>query len=899
MKLVIVESPAKATTIQKFLGKDYQVRACLGHVRDLPKSASDIPAAYKGEDWARLGVNVDGDFNAIYVVQKDSVKQISELKKLAKQADEIILATDDDREGESISWHLLEVLKPKVPVKRITFNEITRTAIEGAVKAPRNINQPMVRAQETRRILDRLFGYELSPVLWRKVGSKLSAGRVQSVALRLVVEREEERRRFVPAAFWDAEALLARDGKEFKATLIGLNGARIATGKDFDDITGQLKKKGSNPPYWLQEEEACALIEGLKASVPWHVSAVEEKESKLHPSPPFITSSLQQAASTQLGFSPRKTMQVAQKLYEGVDFGDGSRAGLITYMRTDSVTLSEKALQDMAAFVQKNFGDNYHHRRQFTTKSKTAQEAHEAIRPTDVFITPDAVSGRLSTDEQRLYRLIWNRAVASQMASARLLRTTIDIEGKTPAAVAVFRATGAVVVFPGFLKIMSERQRENELPALSTGMTVSPQEGADICLNTLEAMSHETQPPARYNEASLVNLLESEGIGRPSTYAPTVALIQQRGYVTRAGIALVPTYLGIAVVMLLRKYFPNYVDLRFTARMEDILDAIATGEQDWLNFLRTFYHGDPESDNLGLKPEILAKLDSIEYPTIPLGTTEEGQAVVVRLGKTAPFIQRGAGGEGNTASLPDKLYYAELTLEKAVELVENQAQRDESLGTCPDTGKTIFLLEGPFGPYVQLGKAENGEKPKRTGLPKGMALEDCDLGKARYLLSLPRKLGAHPDTQKDISQGIGRFGPYIVHDGDFRSIDGTRFFTMSFEEALAILREPKAAARGKKLIRSFEKAKEDDPEINLYEGRYGPYVTDGKVNASIPRGTDMNTLTLEQALDLIAAAAERKKKAPAKKKAAAKKKPAAKKATTRKAAAKKAAAKKATAKKVD
>ncbi|OQB33928.1 MAG: DNA topoisomerase 1 [Candidatus Hydrogenedentes bacterium ADurb.Bin170] len=895
MKLVIVESPAKATTIQKFLGKDYKVLASFGHVRDLPKSASEIPVAHKSKPWARLGVDVDADFHAIYVVQRDSAKQINELKKAAKEAEEIILATDEDREGESISWHLLEVLKPRVPIKRIAFHEITKSAIDAAMRSPRDINQPMVRAQETRRILDRLFGYELSPVLWRKVGSKLSAGRVQSVALRLVVEREEDRRRFVRAGYWDAEAVLNRDGKQFKATLISLNGCRIATGKDFDDVTGALLKKGSGAPVWLKEEEARALVPTLQKAVPWKVASVEEKESQLHPSPPFITSSLQQAASTQLGFSPRKTMQVAQKLYEGVDLGDGNREGLITYMRTDSVILSEKALQDASAYIHKHFGEAYHKRRQFTTKSKMAQEAHEAIRPTDVFKTPASLSSRLGKDEFRLYQLIWNRTLASQMAAAQVMRTTVDIAAAAPGSEALFRATGAVVVFPGFLEVMNDRQRENELPPLAEGMKIGADSNSDVLLESLEALQHETQPPARYTEASLVRRLEEEGIGRPSTYAPTVAVIQQRGYVSRCGTALAPTYLGIAVVMLLRKYFSTYVDLGFTAQMEDILDAIAGGEEDWLAFLRRFYHGEPASNTVGLKPDIDAKLEMIEYPAIPLGTTEAGEPVVVRLGKTTPFIQRGAGGDGNTISLPDQLFYDELTLEKALELLENQAQRDESLGICPDTGKPILLLEGPFGPYVQLGEAEKGTKPKRTGLPKGMALESCDLEKALYLLSLPRELGLHPETKKAIVLGIGRFGPYVVHDGDFRSIKADDFFSVTFETALALLQTPKASAAAKKLIRTFEKQAETDPEISLYQGRYGPYVTDGSVNASLPAGTDLDGLTLEQALALIAVAAERKKNAPPRKASA--KKPAAKKTAAKKAAVKKAPAKKAAAKK--
>lgn len=886
MKLVIVESPAKATTIGKFLGDNYKVKASFGHVRDLPKSASEIPASVKSKPWARLGVDVNGDFNAVYVIQKDSKKHITELKQLCKKADEVILATDEDREGESISWHLMEVLKPKTPVKRIAFHEITKSAINDAMQHPRTVNDQLVRAQETRRILDRLFGYELSPVLWRKVRSKLSAGRVQSVALRLVVEREEERRAFNKASYYDAEASLSKDGKAFKATLVATDGKRIATGKDFDPATGNLKTGENNRVAWLQEDKINTLTAQMLKAVPWKISTVDQKETKTRPYPPFITSTLQQAASGALNFSPRKTMQVAQKLYEGVNLGDGSREGLITYMRTDSVTLSERALQDARHFICATYGENYYQRRQYKTKSKMAQEAHEAIRPTQMGRPPQAVASFLSRDELRLYELIWKRAVASQMADGIVLRTAVNIESTDADHRAELRATGSVVVFPGFMRVSNDKQKDTELPVVKEGMTVGSSGTEDISLDSLTPVPHETQPPARFTEASLVKRLEDEGIGRPSTYAPTVSVIQMRGYVNKVGSALAPTYLGIAVIFLLRNHFSDYVDLGFTAQMEDILDNIAEGRQDWLQFIRGFYHGDKDADITGLKPKIESTLESIEFPAIPIGKDESQQEIVVRLGKNMPFIQRGEGGEGNIASLPETLYYDDLTVEKALDLLEKRAKGEDGLGKCPETGKPVFLLDGPYGPYVQLGDAETeGKKPKRVSLPKNVSPESITLEKALQLLQLPRKLGAHPETQKSVSVGIGRFGPYIVHDGDFRSLDQARLFTITLNEALEILAQPKKSRASKKLLRSLGTKPESETAIELYEGRYGPYVTDGKVNASLPKTNSIDDINLDTALNLLAKAAEKKKtrkKAPAKRKTAAKKKTPAKKKTTTK-----------------
>lgn len=858
MKLVIVESPAKASTISKFLGKDYKVLASFGHVRDLPKSASEIPAALKSQPWARLGVNVDGDFSAIYIIQKESRSQIAELKKYCKEAEEIILATDEDREGESISWHLLEILKPKVPVKRIVFHEITQSAIEEAMQNPRTINEQLVRAQETRRILDRLFGYELSPVLWRKVRTKLSAGRVQSAALRLVVEREEERCAFIRTLYWDAEAELTRAGKTFKATLISLNDRRIATGKDFDSTTGTLKDSSENGPIHLNEQEAQALVAELRDALPWEVISVEEKESLLRPNPPFITSTLQQAASSQLGFSPRKTMQIAQKLYEGVDLGEGVREGIITYMRTDSVTLSEKALQDAGAFIQNTFGKAYHTRRQYTTKSKLAQEAHEAIRPTHIAYIPQQVAPFLTKDELRLYQIIWERTIASQMADATVMRTTADILAKTSSHSAVMRANGSVVAFPGFLKVMNDRQKEAELPSLKEGMRVTHSPETDIQLKEFKPVGHETQPPSRYTEASLVRRLEEEGIGRPSTYAPTVAIIQQRGYVERVGTALAPTYLGIAVIFLLRQHFSDYVDIGFTARMEDVLDDIAEGRQEWLAFLRQFYYGENNNSKNGLKPSIEEKIDSIEFPVIPIGSDPEGNPIVIRQGKSSPFLQWTRNGEPITATIPTNVYYDELTVEKALDILTNKSQNQEGLGKDPITGKTVFLLEGRYGPYVQLGAETEEGRPKRVRLPKGILPTEITLDKALYLLSLPKTLGLHPKTGDPVAVGVGPYGPYIKHVSNFRSLTTDRLFSITFKEALHILEQPKKGRGPKTLIKVLREEMNGQPRIELYEGRYGPYVTDGETNASLPKTMSPDDVTLDIALDLINQAAEKK-----------------------------------------
>ncbi len=872
MKLVIVESPAKAKTIGRFLGKEYMVMASYGHIRDLPSSASEIPAAVKSKPWARLAVDTENGFTPVYVVPKDSKPRIAELKKALKEADEVVLATDEDREGESISWHLLETLNPKVPVKRIAFHEITQSAIDEALASPREVNDDLVRAQESRRVLDRLFGYELSPVLWKKVAPKLSAGRVQSVAVRLVVEREEERRAFRASDYWSVEAALKADGIEFSAGLVEWEGRRPATGKDFDAATGALKDdpKTQSDVVHLTEPSAKSLADALKGGLPWHVARVEQKKTTQRPAPPFITSTLQQAASSLLNMSPRKTMQVAQSLYEGVDLGGGEREGVITYMRTDSLTLSEKALAEAGQYIKKNFGEDYYKGpRQYTTKSKNAQEAHEAIRPTHVDRTPEQMDQYLDGDQLALYRLIWNRTMASQMAEAVLLKTTVDFEATAASKSVVLRANGSVVAFPGYLRVADTAQRDTELPHLEEGQQVTAQgsQSPGPKLVDIAANSHRTQPPARYTEASLVQRLEEEGIGRPSTYAPTVSTIQARGYVERRGKALVPTFLAIAVIKLLRQHFEEYVDLGFTARMEDALDDISNGKLNWVDFLAAFYRGEGKYGH-GLVQQIERELPGMEYPTIPLGEDPDSkQPIFVRVGRTSPFIQRGEGGPENTVTIPMDVTYEELTVDKALELLKHKEKSNEALGKHPDTGEPIFALLGPYGPYVQLGeKTETNKKPKRASLPKGTSLDQVDLKLALKLLSLPRELGKHPENGELVTTAIGRFGPFVKWGDEFRSLEaGDDVYTITFERALELLSQPKKSRRAtKKVIATLGDDADTGKPIEVCEGRYGPFVTNGKVNASLPKDVDPAAFTLDQAKDLLANAAAKK---PAKRKA--------------------------------
>lgn len=905
MKLIIVESPAKARTIARFLGDGYVVTSSYGHIRDLPASAKDIPARWKNEPWSRLGVNVDDGYAPIYIVSPDSRAQVAELKKQLKQADEILLATDEDREGEAISWHLLEVLQPKVPVRRITFHEITKEAITAALQAPRQIDMQLVRAQEGRRILDRLYGYSLSPVLWKKVRTKLSAGRVQSVAVRLVVEKEEERQRFRVARYCDVEATLGGGELEFPARLLAVDGTRLATGKDFDPETGRLKP--GEPRLQLDEPAAARLAAGALAAVPWRVAAVDRKETTQRPAPPFTTSTLQQAASSRLKMTPQRVMRVAQRLYEGVgDF----REGLITYMRTDSLALSEGALAETAGLIRDQFGPEYTQGpRRYRTQTKGAQEAHEAIRPTHVSRTPAAVAGRLDKDELAVYTLIWNRTVASQMSDAKLDKTAVDVTVQAEAGELLFRANGSVVRFPGFLKVYGDRGQDTLLPEMHVGQAVGGEAaraagGVDVLRVTHAA--HETQPPARYTEASLIKKLEEEGIGRPSTYASVIATIQSRDYVAKKGGALLPTYIGIAVTHLLREHFPRYVDVAFTARMEEELDQIAAGERDWIEFLDAFYRGG--EGGAGLERDIAAGLDRIEFPRIHVGDDPEtGAPIVLRIGRNYVSVNV-EGDEERRATVPVDLLIDELTPARALELITQRDRSREPIGRHPETGQNIYVLTGPFGPYLQLGEQEGDAKPKRISLGAKTDLSTIDLDYALRLLSLPRVIGTDPASGKPVRAGLGRFGPYVEHERVFASVASVdELFTITLEQALERIRNKNR----RPVLRELGPHPETGLPLVICKGRYGPYVTDGKVNGTIGRDTDPEEVTVQEAVALLAAAAERAaqngdrpargrrpaKKAPAT--GAAPRRPAkkvAKKAPAKKTTARKATAKKATAK---
>jgi DNA topoisomerase-1 len=892
--LVIVESPAKAKTLARFLGNKYRVEASYGHVRDLPESAGEVPDEIRGKPWGRLGVDVDGEFTPYYVVPADKKRHIQSLKGALKEASEVLLATDPDREGESISWHLLKVLRPKVPVRRIVFHEITEEAVREALNSTQSVDENLVRAQESRRILDRLYGYTLSPVLWKKVQTGLSAGRVQSVAVRLIVEREEERRAFKTSVYWDLEARLRGADREFGATLVQIGDDRLATGKDFDS-SGQLKTSARV----LDERDGTAFVSALQSNLPWKVTSIEEKPVTQRPAAPFTTSTLQQEANRKLGFSSERTMQIAQRLFQGVEIGGGEIEGLITYHRTDSTTLSQKALTEAARVIVNMFGDQYYAgARQYQTKVRNAQEAHEAIRPTDFRQSPQQLEHVLDADELRLYELVWKRTIASQMADARLLRTTLEITGAGPnGEPCVFTASGKAIEFAGFLRAYVEGsddpaaelgEQETLLPQCRVGDLVvavgQTAETAPLALMALDPKRHETAPPARYTEASLVKALEEDGIGRPSTYAPTIATIQRRGYVFRQGKALVPSFSAFAVTKLLKEHFGDYVDIGFTAEMEEELDEISNGERDWLDFVRTFYRGsDEDGDGFrrGLEPAVQGAQDRIEYPSIEIGSDPEtGAPIRVRLGRYGPFLQFGEGGPGNTASLPDKIAPADLTVDKAMDVLRAKAEGPKVLGTDPKTGQNVYVTRGRFGAYAQLGEnPEKGdkppqragkratpalgvpakaEKPRRASLPAGKTEETITLEEALKLLSLPRLLGRHPESQQDVTAALGRFGPYVKHGDEFRSLEEEDdVHTIGLERALQLLAAPKKMRRrmSTKVVLRQIGTNAGGKSINVMEGRYGPYVTDGSVNASIPKGTDPASVTIEQANEWLEARA--------------------------------------------
>jgi DNA topoisomerase-1 len=862
--LVIVESPAKAKTLGRFLGSKYRVEASYGHIRDLPESAAEVPKEIKEKEWGRLGVDVDRDFKPYYVVPNDKKKQVAHLKTAVKDASEILLATDPDREGEAISWHLTQVLKPKVPVRRIVFHEITEDAVREALDNPSKVNEDLVRAQESRRILDRLYGYTLSPLLWKKVQTGLSAGRVQSVAVRLIVEREEDRRAFRTAVFWDLEARLKGDGREFVATLARLNDHRIATGKDFDAKTGELKNPNAR---LLDEAAASTLADAIHANVPWTVTSVEQKPGIERPAPPFTTSTLTQEASRKLGFSTERTMQSAQRLFQGVDVGNGAMEGLITYHRTDSTTLSDKALRESARVIGEMFGGEYYDSpRRYQTRVKNAQEAHEAIRPTDFRLAPSQLEGVLDSDDLRIYELIWKRTMASQMVDARVLRTTVEISAKGPGGdVAVLTASGKAIEFAGFRRAYVEgsddpvaelEEQEVILPQCSVGDQID-RDGTSIVLLSTEPKKHETTPPSRFTEASLIKELERLGIGRPSTFAPTIATIVRRGYVFRQGKALVPSFTAFAVTKLLREHFGDFIETDFTAEMEEDLDEISRGEREWIEFLREFYYGDKKKKHRGLLGAVVKGEENADYPVLDLGEdAASGESVRIRIGRFGPFVQVAEGGPGKTASLPDDIPPADLTLDKALDLVRAKAEGPRSLGVDPSTGMNVYVMNGRYGAYVQLGETPEGKKaakPKRASLQAGMTEQTIALDEALKLLSLPREVGVHPDDGQPIVSNFGRFGPYVKHNDEFRSLESDDdVFNISLDQALALLRAPKQSRRRQAAQKkTLKELTNNGTTIKLLAGRYGPYVTDGTTNASVPKSVNPESVTFEQAMELL------------------------------------------------
>ena len=919
-RLVIVESPTKARKIAGYLGPGYIVESSRGHIRDLPKGAADVPAKYKKEKWARTGVDVDNDFEPLYVISPDKKAVVAELKSLLKGVDELYLATDGDREGEAIAWHLLETLKPSVPVRRMVFHEITEPAIREAAANPRDLDTDLVDAQETRRILDRLYGYEISPVLWKKVGPRLSAGRVQSVATRIIVQRERERMAFRSAAYWDVIAELDAGVSDpnaspprFTARLIAVDGKRVAAGRDFDSV-GSVKKP--DEVLVLDEASATALAEGLRGAA-LAVASVEEKPYTRRPYPPFMTSTLQQEAGRKLRFSAERTMSVAQKLYEN---------GYITYMRTDSTTLSQSAITAARNQAGQLYGEEYLYPtpRQYTRKVKNAQEAHEAIRPAgDTFATPGALRAELDTDGYRLYELIWQRTVASQMADARGTTLSLRIAGTEPDGRSVtFSASGRTITFPGFLKAYVETVDELVGGEADDAESRLPQlrEGQRVDAVSLDPDGHATTPPARYTEASLIKALEDLGIGRPSTYSSIIKTIQDRGYVQKRGSALVPCWVAFAVTGLLEQHFARLVDYDFTAAMEDELDEIASGHERRTNWLHNFYfggeHGVPHSIARagGLKKLVGINLEGIDargVNSIYMFDDDQGRPIYVRVGKNGPYLERMIVGEDGEptpqrANLSDEITPDELTLELAETLFATP-QEGRVLGVDPETGREIIARAGRYGPYVaevlppppddddglgaKKAKKPTGPKPRTGSLFKSMDVQTVTLEDALRLLSLPRIVGVDPAGGEEITAQNGRYGPYLKRGSDSRSLTSEdQIFDVTLDEALRIYAEPKRRGRSGVAAPPLRELGADTATgkaMVIKDGRFGPYVTDGETNASLRKGDDVMGITDERASELLA---ERRARGPVKKVA---RKAPARKAAARKAPARKAAAKKA------
>ena len=842
--LVIVESPTKAKTIRGFLPRGFQVNASMGHVRDLPNNASEIPASHKGEPWAKLGVNTADQFQRLYVVPKEKRKVVKELKEALKTADRLLLATDEDREGESISWHLLELLKPGIPVKRLVFHEITQEAIDRALAQPRDLDQNLVQAQEARRVLDRLVGYTLSPLLWKKVAYGLSAGRVQSVAVRLLVQRERLRLAFRSGSYWDLKARLEHQQQGFEARLTHVAGTRIATGADFDQNTGGIK---AGLKVRLLEEKEAQVLKEATARQPWRVTQVQAKPATRRPVAPFTTSTLQQEANRKLRLPARQTMRMAQSLYE---------KGFITYMRTDSVHLSDQAVSAARRCVEEKFGADYlsPRVRQYTNKSRNAQEAHEAIRPAgERFRTPRETG--LDGGEFSLYELIWMRTVACQMADAKLTLLTVQLE----VGEARFRATGKRIDFAGFFRAYVEGS-DDPGAALETKEVLLPtlKEGDRPICRTVEALDHQTQPPARFSEAALVQRLEAEGIGRPSTYAAIIGTICDRGYAQLLANALIPTFTAFAVTALLEEHFPDLVDTGFTARMEGTLDEISQGQVQWLPYLEQFYRGEK-----GLEAEVAHQEQSID-PTTFRTVALEQLPCVVRISKFGAYLEAEHDGRNVKANLPPDMAPADLSPERVQELCQHKLSGPEALGTDPETGEPIYLLNGQYGPYLQRGEANDDQpKPKRASLPPDIEATSITLAEALNLLRLPRRLGDHPQGGR-VEAGLGRFGPYVVwHKGkgerDYRSIKGDdQLLTITLERALELLAVPKPG-RGKRTpLRELGPHPDDGEQVAVFSGPYGQYVKHGKLNCSLPEGTTAAEVTLAEAVGLLAAKAEAK-----------------------------------------
>jgi len=850
-KLVIVESPAKARKIGSFLGDEYVVEASVGHIRDLPQRAADIPKEFKQFAWAKEGVNIEEDFAPLYVINPDKKSKVAELKELMKDADELILATDEDREGEAIAWHLIEVLRPKIPVRRMVFHEITKDAIQKAAKETRDLDYRLVDAQETRRVLDRLYGYRLSPVLWKKVMPRISAGRVQSVATRLIVERERERMAFISSAWWDLAAACAPG---FSARLLSLDGKKVATTNDFDS-NGGIKEKSASNILLLDEAAARELVQSLNGQS-LVVKSLEESPRTERPKPPFTTSTMQQDAGSRLGWGAQLTMRIAQRLYEN---------GYITYMRTDSVTLSSSSITAARSSAQSLYGKEFvpPSPRVYEGKTKNAQEAHEAIRPAgESFRTPGELAPELSRDEFALYDLIWKRTIASQMADAKKQQMRVDFDVKTKTgADAIFRANGSVISFAGFLAayedVVEEKADSDEgdrrLPAMSVGEKIE--------VNEYSCEGHETKPPARYTEPTLVKKLEELGIGRPSTFASIMQTIQDRGYVAKRGRALVPTFLAFSVTGLLEQHFTKLIDYEFTASMEEDLDKIANGEEERVTWLTKFFYG--SEGNPGLA-DLSADLGAIDAQAI--NTMKMGEDIEIRVGRFGAYLQQGLGDDRKFANIPEQMAPDELTLPIAIELLAKPSG-ERKLGVDPQTGLEVIAKSGRFGAYItevfpeeiieegakKKRKKKDAPKPKTASLLSTMSLDTVDLSDALRLLSLPRSLGSYQD--EIITVQNGRYGPYMKHGTDSRTlISEDQLFSIMLDEAIEIYKQPKVRRRGvaKPPLKELGKDPQTDKEVIVKDGRFGVYVTDGETNATLRRGDAVELLTLERALELLA-----------------------------------------------